>query len=190
MTLTLVFLKLDAEHKAVMYNLYLVSSQLPSFQLGSESLTTDAAAVFRVAKEFALSELADETRAVDIEDVLRLARFICWMLTHYDQAPNKTSESAVVNLRSLFASIVLQTQAQNSGFEGLLRSFGIDRQIENQFARARSVSDHKNQPGSKTELKLEKTRRVQESRINVGPLGSEIVNTIYEEIIRASGRRP
>ncbi len=169
MPVTQVFLQLDSQIKATVENLFVVSAQVPALGLGG-TLNEDGAAVFRIAKEFCLSQPVDETKVVEIEDVLRFLRFTCWMLSNEPNA----------ELKQLLASVVMQMQAQHYGFENLLKSFGIDRQLENQLPR---------KSGRETSLNLQHTKRVNQTRIRVSREGADMQTTTVESTWSASGRK-
>ena len=190
MSKTSVLLRIDSNFKATVQNLYVVSAQVPSLSLDSETLVADGAAVFRVAREYALDHAFDEIQVVELEDILRTLRFICWMFTCHEQ-PMSNERTAL--LRQLLASIVLQTQAQQHSFESLLKTFGIARQLEAQLNHSDRVADQsanrsggrpgdrRPNPEQEISLKLHRTDRIQQTKIRISADGVEMTSTVAEQ---------
>ena len=183
MSKTSVLLRIDSNFKATVQNLYVVSAQLPSLDLESETLASDGAAVFRIAKEYALDHAFDEIQVVELEDILRTLRFICWMFTCHEK-PMSNERTAL--LRQLLASIVLQTQAQQHSFESLLKTFGIARQLEAQLGQPAPLPPQKNHEIS---LKVQRTDRIQQTKVRVSADGVEVTSTVAERTWTAEATR-
>ena len=185
-----------------MQNLYVVSAQVAvhgqAFDLDSETLVADGAAVFRIAKEYALDHAFDEIQVVELDDILRTLRFICWTFTCHDQPMSNERTSL---LRQLLASIVLQTQAQQHSFEALLKTFGIARQLETQLNLSDRVADQSStyntgrtanrrpQPEQEISLKLQRTDRIQQTKIRISADGVEMTSTLAEQTWTAQANR-
>lgn len=167
-------LQLDGPLKATLENLFVVSAQVPSLALANPSLNEDAAAVFRVAKEFALNVPQTELCRVDLEDVVRLLRFICWMLA----SPGDNG----AELKTLLANVVMQMQSRESGFESLLKSYGVDRQLENQLPKRAAA----HRPIS---VSAQHVNRVNQTRIRISQEGAEMTTTTAESTWTATRRK-
>lgn len=172
--MTSVTLQLDGPLKKTLETLFVVSAQMPSLALSNPSLNEDAAAVFRVAKEFALNIPQTELCRVEIEDVVRLLRFACWMIA----SPGENG----TELKPLLANIVMQMQSRQSNFESLLKSYGVDRQLESQLPKASSVS-------RPTTISAQHTQRVNQTRIRISGEGAEMLTTTSESTWTASRRK-
>lgn len=172
--MTAVTLQLDAPLKSTLENLFVASAQVPSLALTNPSLNEDAAAVFRVAKEFALNVPQMEFGRVNIEDVVRLLRFTCWMLA----SPGENG----ADLKQLLADVVMQMQSRESGFESLLKSYGVDRQLENQLPKRSNNS----RPLS---VSAQHTQRVSQTRIRISSEGAEMMTTTAESSWSASRKK-
>ena len=180
-TLNQVSLQLESNLKETIENLFVVSAQIPVLGLDTGNAKVDSASVFRVAKAFALSPPSGEHTQliVEIEDLLRMVRFICWVLAFYKEP---LADEQAQDLRRLLSSIVLQTQARHSGFEALLKSFGIDRQLENQLPRVRAKT-------SKASLSVHHTKRTRETAVKLSPEGAEVSVKTTESVWSAQGER-
>lgn len=120
-----VALSLGAQEKQILSELFLVSAQAS----GSEASRSgeDGLAIFRIAKEFTLNSLDIETQHIEAEDLARLARFVTSLVAR-GEAWTESAES-LGSLKTFLVSAILQGQAQFSGFESLLRAFGVDQQL-------------------------------------------------------------
>lgn len=171
-------LQLDGPLKKTLETLFVVSAQVAgphsSLALSNPSLNEDAAAVFRVAKEFALNVPQTELCRVEIEDVVRLLRFACWMMA----SPGENG----TELKSLLANIVMQMQSRQSNFETLLKSYGVDRQLENQLPKRRGQA-------RPTTVSAQHTNRVNQTRIRISEDGAEMQTTTSESTWVASRRQ-
>jgi hypothetical protein len=169
-----VTLQLDGPLKKTLETLFVVSAQVPSLALSNPSLNEDAAAVFRVAKEFALNVPQTELCRVEIEDVVRLLRFACWMIA----SPGENSRE----LKQLLAHVVMQMQSRQSNFESLLKSYGVDRQLENQLPKQATTA----RPMT---VSAQHTNRVNQTRIRISKEGAEMQTTTSESTWVASRRK-
>jgi hypothetical protein len=215
-----IVLQLDRDLKRTLEEIFHLSVQLPALGFQAAGLSDDGHAIFRVTKEFSLANDSTDSRTVDAEDVVRMLRFVCWLLFYLGQtsSPDSTDphpqdryeESSARHaeatqfeatakgaaertrrLRHFFAHLVLQAQAQNPGFESLLRSFGVDRQLDPRLAQS-YAQKQKVRPRSSTAdaaagLSLNHTQRTQLVRILVTPQGAELSSTTTEDIWTADG---
>lgn len=184
-------LQLDTQLKTTVEELFLLSAQAPAFGLEGGTLAQDGLAIFRIAKEFSLKTQTEETRLVDAEDIARLLRFTGWILNYgSDPALNPTTEKQE-RLRQFLASIMLQAQSQFSGFEALLRSFGVDRQLDPQIMRShRRPSRNRPSQNSQvntTNVNLARTDRTHHVQIKVDPQGAELSSTTTDTTWTANG---
>ncbi len=196
----LLTLELDQPQKKTLEELFHVSTRVPELGLGAGNLAEDANAVFRIAKEFDLrgvrtptaestqNDSRTETKSVRIEDVLRSLRFICWLFAYYFGSPRTENDlDRAQPLKSLFASIVMQAQAQRSDFEELLRLYGIERQLE---SSTRPLDDDSIQNAhvlSDSRIQLEHVRRTQQVSVRINAAGAELTSTVHEAIWKAKG---
>jgi hypothetical protein len=78
------------------------------------------------------------------------------------------------------ATILLQAQSQYSGFEALLKSYGVDRQLSLQIAGDSSV--RRKAGAERGGLRLERTDRTHEVRVRVDDRGTEMGSKTIETI--------
>lgn len=182
--------------KKTVSELFLSSAQVPSPGFESKPLSEDGLAIFRIAKEFALTREIAETKSIDAEDLARLLRFAGWLLTYGGTPVGGTSPGSSQGLRSLFAHLVLQAQAQFSGFEALLRSYGVDRQLDPSLVRTHrrkqssSASDTGGAPQEKSAgLVVGRTTRLQQIQVRIHEKGTELTSTTAESNWTAQGWR-
>jgi NADH:ubiquinone oxidoreductase subunit C len=217
-----IVLQLDRDLKSTLEEIFHLSVQLPALGFQASGLSEDGHAIFRLAKEYSLSHASNESKTVDAEDVVRMLRFVCWLLFYLSEtAPpvnsplpthalreenlvdptcasttqlNATAEGSLERTRKLrhfFANMVLQAQAQNSGFESLLRSFGVDRQLDprlaQSYAQRQKPRSAPGTPGTTTALNLNHTQRTQLVRIQLTSQGAELSSATTEDIWTAAG---
>lgn len=155
-------LRLEVEQKKTVAELFLASTQVPGAQgpgatPENRCLSEDSLAIFRIAKEFSLTTENAEERSVQSEDLARMLRFVCWLLSYGGDFNSTAATTAIANtvpnttanatanaaanttasgnersqtLREFFVTAMFQAQSQHSGFETILRALGIDRQLD------------------------------------------------------------
>lgn len=170
--MTTIVLQLDERLRNTLSDLFFASTQTAQLTTSSE----DALAVFRIEKEFS-SVMAEDTqdlrhRAVQVEDVARLLRFAGWLLS-YDTLERRPE------LSFFFASMTLQAQAQYSGFEALLRSYGVDRKLMSS-APPRSERKGRSPLPTETGLQQHRSEKVQQVQIQVNAGGAQLTSTTTE----------
>lgn len=147
--------------------------QVRGLGLETDTVIEDGHAIFRIVKELRFESPTEASVAATSEDVARLSRFVAWLLGYGGSGPWASNGERAQALRHLFATVVLQSQSQNSSFETLLRSLGVDRQLDPRTprkARARASETATRETG----LSLERTDRTHRVQIRVSPQGAEL----------------
>jgi hypothetical protein len=177
-------LHLDRSLKKTLEELFVLSAQAPALGLDNDRLAVDGLAIFRIAKEFSLTQPIDESCMVDGEDVARMVRFVIWLIGYGGEIAFNPSNERNQRLCHFMAQVLLQAQAQNSGFESLLKSYGIDRQLEPKSA--------KSTPRRSSGLQVARTDRTHQMQIRIGAQGTaEVASLTTESIWTADGwKRP
>ena len=158
-----VFLQLDDSLKGTLGNLARIAVQIPATFLGNPGLNEDAAAVFRIAREFQLRASGDESRAVSMEDLLKAIRFAAFVLSSGCEFQGE--------LKHWIATLAMQAQSQDPNFESLMKSYGVDRRLETST-----------RPQTSKAVSVQNINRVSEMHVRRTENGPEISTRVTESI--------